>query len=91
MWHGMAFDRDQHDFFIIKLEKYILVKTAVQKAENRKSVFYWKKVEWILSYVLQFKFFIIFTIVKNNTDNALAKINRWHQMESSLNKRPSLK
>lgn len=35
MSHGMAFDRDQHDFFIIKLEKYILDKTAVQKVENK--------------------------------------------------------
>lgn len=35
MWHVFitAFETDQHDILIIKLEKYILDKTAVQKVE----------------------------------------------------------
>lgn len=64
---GMAFDRDQYYILIIKLEKYILHKTAVQKIEKIivQSLFStrWRLNGFLQRYVLSFKFFNIFVKV----------------------------
>lgn len=69
---------DQHDIFIINLEKYVLYKTAVQKVESRivHGLISTKRRLNIFSqrYVLCLKVFNIFTKVENYTENMLAKL-----------------
>lgn len=75
---GMAFDRDQYYIPIIKLEKYILHKTAVQKIEKIivQSLFStrWRLNGFLQRYVLSFTFFNIFVKVTNDTENMLPKL-----------------
>lgn len=75
---GMFFDRNQYYVVIIKLEKYILHKTAVQKVEERivQSLFSTRRRlnGFLQRYVLSFKFFNIFVKVTNDTESILSKL-----------------